>query len=478
MTGLLDQPWFWPSIIVIFGLPIVLVLLSEWRSHLVRTGSGAAPIVKLLRDYVAPVGALWVLLTQTGAWDVTGSGPKLAATVFAFLVILVLLNTLNFAVFTTAKSGTWRGRIPSIFVDLVRLLIILIAGTLLLGLVWGADVSGMFTALGVGSIVVGLALQNAVGGVISGLLLLFEQPFRIGDWIRTGDGKGRVVEVNWRAVHLDTLNGIRIIPNSQLAGQGFVNLSRAESPYCAGLEVRFATDDPPDKVIRVIREVAADLPFLAPGESASAVPLPKARYDVSIPLSNPGKEWGTVGLFRSRLWYAARRAGLHLDRDLTNEFVPPEAVGTMLAEVAPVLHLDPRRQAEVLGLIRVERYQAGERVQHPGVVPEAARVIVAGFAAMSVLLPDGSWNSVVELDRGDVIGLTCLTRQAIAATVTAERDLTVLVVPTEVLEEQVRLSPELARDFGREVDRRRDAVASAYQRAGLEPPGRTALIAY
>lgn len=479
MNGVLEQPWFLPSVLVVFGLPAVLVLLTEWHSHLVRIGSRGAGIVTLLRDYVTPVGALWLLLSQTGQWDTSQSGPKLAATVFAFLVILVLLNALNFIVFTTARSGTRRDRIPTIVVDLARLLIIVIAGSLLLGLVWDADVSGMFTALGVGSIVVGLALQNAVGGVISGMLLLFEQPFGVGDWIRIAEGKGRVLEINWRAVHLDTLNGIRVIPNSQLAGESFVNLSRAESPYCAGLEVRFATDDPPDQVIGLIRRVAADLPFLAPGDEASAVPLPKARYEVSIPLSNPGKEWSTVGLFRSRLWYAARRAGLHLDRDPSNEFVPPEAIAVMLAEAAKVLRLDPQRQAEVLGWnLRVERYQLGETVQRAGEVPDAARVIIEGSATMAVLLPDGAWHPVIELGAGDLIGLTCLTRQAIAASVTVERDLTVLVVPTELLDEQVRRSPELAHDFGREVDRRRDAVAAAYARAGLEPPTRTALIAY
>ena len=64
--------------------------------------------------------------------------------------------------------------------------------------IWGANVKGLFTALGVTSIVVGLTLQNSVGQIISGLLMLFEQPFRLGDWIETPAAKGRVVEVNWR----------------------------------------------------------------------------------------------------------------------------------------------------------------------------------------------------------------------------------------------------------------------------------------
>ena len=66
-----------------------------------------------------PVGALLILLAQVRFareepvwWQVT-------ATIFGFVVILVVLNGLNFALFVTAKQGTWRSRVPSIFVDIV-----------------------------------------------------------------------------------------------------------------------------------------------------------------------------------------------------------------------------------------------------------------------------------------------------------------------------------------------------------------------
>jgi small-conductance mechanosensitive channel len=43
----------------------------------------------------------------------------------------------------------------------------------------------LFTALGVTSVVIGLMLQNSVGQIVSGLFMLFEQPFRIDDcWTR------------------------------------------------------------------------------------------------------------------------------------------------------------------------------------------------------------------------------------------------------------------------------------------------------
>jgi small-conductance mechanosensitive channel len=65
---------------------------------------------------------------------------------------------------------------------------IIIGIGLLLSWVWGADIGGLVTAVGVNSIVIGLAVQTAVGPVIAGLLLLFAQPFRIGDWLDTTSG--------------------------------------------------------------------------------------------------------------------------------------------------------------------------------------------------------------------------------------------------------------------------------------------------
>ncbi len=49
--------------------------------------------------------------------------------------------------------------------------------------------------------------------------MLFEQPFQIGDWIETPAARGRVVEVNWRATHIDTGRGLQIMPNSVLAAR-------------------------------------------------------------------------------------------------------------------------------------------------------------------------------------------------------------------------------------------------------------------
>ena len=175
---------------LVIGLPILLIVLTELHGWLVRRGNPMAGPVAMLRNFALPAGALLVLLTQVWELDGEATWVRILATVFGFLLIVLVLAALNVVLFQQAATGTWRERMPSIFIDIVRLVLVVIGLALLFSWVWGADVAGLFAALGVTSIVLGFALQNAVGSIISGLLLLFEQPFRLGDWLDTGSEQG------------------------------------------------------------------------------------------------------------------------------------------------------------------------------------------------------------------------------------------------------------------------------------------------
>lgn len=468
MTDIWVQPWFWPAVVVVIGLPVTLLVLTEIQSSLERRGSRAARIVLLLRNYVAPVGALLLLLSQARYASVDLNWTQITGTVFGFLLILVLLNGLNYALFVTAKETSWRSKVPSIFVDIVRVILILVSLAVLFSVVWGADVGGLFTALGVGSIVIGLSLQNAVGSVVSGLLLLFEQPFKLGDWIETGGLRGRIVEVNWRAVHLKTSRGVQIIPNASLAGSSFMNLTRNDAPFEASLTVKFATDDAPDVVIDVCTRVAADLPFAAPGEPATVTPIEKAKYEVDIPIVSPGNNSATLRQFRTRLWYAARRADLHLDGDLTDNFNTSENVLAQLKAFSPALYLAESDLAVIAPQVRLERYGTGEAVERPLVVPDGMRYVISGTAALYASLESGIEVVFANLSAGDVMGLTALTRQGVSARITATSDLSVLFVPTAVLDALVTSRPRLARDIGLEIDNRLSRAKAALAAAGVE----------
>lgn len=478
MTPVWLESWFWPSLGVIVGLPLVLIVLGELHEALARRGSPAARIVKLIRNYVAPVAALLVLVALTPGTEVDASWSRIVATVLGFLVIVVLINGLNVALFVTARKGSWRDRLPSIFIDVGRFLLITIAIAVLFSWVWSADIGGLFTALGIGSIVIGLALQNAVGSVLSGLLLLFEQPFELGDHLQVGDVRGRVVEVNWRSVHIRTISGVVIVPNAELAEGSFTNLTRKGGAYSACTMVQFATEDPPEQVMRLMVAVAADLPMIVEGEQPSADAFAAGEYEVTIPVPSPSEEYGALSEYRRRLWYAARRAGLHLDRDYYVDYDTPESRRALLARFSAALYCSPEQLAPFVDRVRVERYVAGEKLQHIGEVPDGIRMIESGTALMIVEGPGGARVPVTDLTRDEIVGLTSLTRQGINAVVQAVTEVTALAVPVDVLDRIVDQRPELARDFGREIDNRRQLVGQAFVKAGLPLPQGQKSIAY
>src|ERR1700733_8849224 len=218
--------WFYWAVGVALGFPAGVVLLTELHHALLRRNSRLVRQVGLLRNFLLPLGALLLLLVEAAQIPARDGLVRILSTVFGFLVLVLLLSGLNATVFEGAPEDSWRKRLPTIFLDVTRFALIGIGLAPLLSPIWGVRVGGLFTALGVGSVVIGLMLQNSVGQVVSGLFMLFEQPFRINDWLDTGTARGRVIEVNWRAVHIHTGHGLQITPNSVLAATSFTNLSR------------------------------------------------------------------------------------------------------------------------------------------------------------------------------------------------------------------------------------------------------------
>jgi hypothetical protein len=348
--------------------------------------------------------------------------------------------------------------------------LILVSLALLFTWVWNVDVGGLFTALGVTSIVIGLALQQAAGSVVTGLLLLFEQPFQLGDWLEVDGTRGQVIEVNWRAVHVDTHAGVLIIPTASLAGSTFTNLSKISGVHTAQVEVPFSTDDAPQEVLALLRRVGGDLPDVPKGMKASALPLGGARYSVTIPVRSPAEEEETVGLFLVWLWYAARRAGLHLDGDLTDDYATPERLADSLARVASSLQLSTETAAGLVSRARLERYGSGEILQRAGALPDGMRVIISGTGRLSIPLSDGALLRIAQLGERDLLGLTAITRGVTTATAVAITDVTVVVLSTELLDELVSGNPALARQIGDALDNRGKQAKAALEAAGLAQP--------
>lgn len=465
MGDVFSSSWFYWAIGIAVGLPVGMILLTEWQHKLRRRNSFLAKPVTLLRNFMLPLAALLLLMVEASQIPAGSTSVRMVGTLVAFVVLVLLLSGINAAVFEGAPEGSWRKRVPGIFLDVARFLLIAVGVALIFAYIWGANVKGLFTALGITSIVVGLTLQNSVGQIISGLLMLFEQPFKIGDWLDTPAAKGRVAEVNWRAVHLETGTGLQITPNSVLAGASFTNLSRPPGKHTITVTTVFALGDAPDEVCAMLVRVASELPQCHPDRSPTAVPLGAKEYQTKIPLRSPADDGKAKATFLRWVWYSSRRAGLHLD-EADDDFSNPERVAAAIrAVVAPRLHLDREDQQQLLPYASVERFGAGELVQRSGEVPTGMMFIVAGELQLTATGEDGEEIIVGTLDAGAFVGQSTLTRQPVIGSSYAVDEVTVVAVGRDQIERIVHENPLLLQEFGRAIEQRRAFVLRAVARA-------------
>ena len=90
------------------------------------------------------------------------------------------------------------------------------------------DITGFIAGLGVAGFTIGFALQDIAKNFISGLLLLYRQPFMIGDYVKVSDYSGEVKEINIRDTVVTTINGETvIIPNKDVFENPIINFSHA-----------------------------------------------------------------------------------------------------------------------------------------------------------------------------------------------------------------------------------------------------------
>jgi small-conductance mechanosensitive channel len=456
--------WFYWAVGVAVGLPIGLIVLTEWHHALVRRQSYLARPVALLRHFLLPLGALLLLLIEAAQVPFQNTSVRILATVFAFVVLVLLLSGLNATLFQAAPEGSWRKRVPAIFLDVARFVLIGVGLAVIFSYIWGARIGGLFAALGVTSVVIGLLLQNSVGQIVSGLFMLLEQPFRIGDWLDTAAAHGRVVEVNWRAVHIETGHGLQITPNSVLAGTSFTNLSRPAGAHKLAITTTFSAADPPDRVCAVLSRTADALAQRKAGVAPKSVALGGAEYRTTIGLRSPADDGAAQATFLRWIWYAARRERLHLD-GATDDFSTTARVEKALRTVvAPALRLSLTDQQSLVPHARIVRYGADEVLEYAGEVPTVMTFIIEGSVQLTATAEDGSVIPATTLGEGSFLGLTALTRQPNLAGAYALQEVTALQIDREHLEQLVMHKPLLLQDLGRIIDERRGEVSRAGRR--------------
>ncbi|MBX9470072.1 MAG: mechanosensitive ion channel family protein [Rhizobium sp.] len=123
----------------------------------------------------------------------------------------------------------------------------------------GIDLSSLALVAGALSLGIGFGLQNIVSNFVSGLILLVERPFKVGDFVITGVNEGIVKRISVRATEIETFRRQSIIvPNSELINAPLGNWTHRNRVQRSEVPVSVAYDSDPQEVIDLLLEIVTE----------------------------------------------------------------------------------------------------------------------------------------------------------------------------------------------------------------------------
>src|SRR5246500_3262352 len=171
-----------------------------------------------------------------------------AAILLSTALVVALVNRYVWDLYYEKKRQT---TIPHFLREVVGAIIFLIV--LLLVLSYGyhaeAQLKGLLAGSGVVAIVVGFAGQNLFSGIIGGIAIQINRPYKVGDWLQVGERFAEVMEINWRSTRLRTNDNIYLdIPNNEMVGHQIVNLHYPTELHAMRIRVGVEYKNPPNLV--------------------------------------------------------------------------------------------------------------------------------------------------------------------------------------------------------------------------------------
>jgi potassium-dependent mechanosensitive channel len=226
--------------------------------------AGAALYVAAIWDLVESPGQAWSRLVgagfQVGDWEMT-VGRLLTAVLavyLAFAASWTLRALLDQAFFE--RRNLERGIKDSISTLLHY--VVLVIGFFAALSIFGFDMTNLALVAGALSVGIGFGLQNVVNNFVSGLILLFERPVRVGDVVVVGDVWGTVEKIGLRSTVILTFNGSEmIVPNADLISEKVTNWTLTTPSVRLVMPIGVAYGNDPARVIEVLAEVAGEHPL-------------------------------------------------------------------------------------------------------------------------------------------------------------------------------------------------------------------------
>jgi small-conductance mechanosensitive channel/CRP-like cAMP-binding protein len=474
--------------IAILGTSMVLAVFSRPQRRHIRTAVvmyGLALFLMVLSAIPASLG--WESATKTlhamGLLLVGFAVVKLSS-IIIFDVILCL----------TPLSP------PQVVRDLIVLAGYMGAGVWLLSRI-GVTLSSLVATSAVVTGVIVFSLQDSLSNILGGLVLQIDESFTVGDWVKIEQTSGKVKEITWRHVAIETRNwDTVIIPNSVLIkSQVLIQGQRSGQPVQERRWVWFNVDFrvPPTEVIHVVTDALVNEPV----EGSAVDPPPNVilmefkesycSYAARYWLTDLAKDDPTDSLVRTRIYFALQRAGIPLSVPAMTAFVETrdqereklhhereisERLSALdLAKVELFREMNEQERTTLAEHMRYAPFMKGELMTRQGAEAHWLYIITKGSGEVIVSTDAGVHKSVAILHAGDFFGeMSLLTGEPRSASLKALEDSECYRLDRKAFDDILRGRPEIAHYLSQLLARRKVEIEAV--RHDLDAEARAAML--
>jgi small-conductance mechanosensitive channel/CRP-like cAMP-binding protein len=347
---------------------------------------------------------------------------------------------------------------------------------------FGVNFEGIVTTSAVMTGVIVFSLQDSLSNILGGLVLQIDESFQVGDWVTIDQTRGRVKEITWRHVAIETRNwDTVIIPNSVLIkSQVLIQGQRAGQPLQERRWVYFNVDFrvPPTDVFRVVTEALS----WEPVEGAASEPPPNVvlmdfkesycSYAVRYWLTDLAKDDPTDSLVRSRVYFALQRAGIPLSVPALTAFVESKdeerarlhhereiaqrLSALDLAKVELFREMNDEERRKLAERLSPAQFMKGELMTRQGATAHWLYILTKGSAEVFISTDKGVRKNVSILRAGDFFGeMSLLTGEPRSATLKALEDSECYRLDRKAFDDILHGRPEIAHYLSQILARRK-----------------------
>lgn len=463
------------GIVLMVAFPLLTIALGEIGQYLRRREHPVGPFVRNIQRWVLPPLVILLIMGQILGLPESLPAVVIVETVLGIAVIYTSLSLIKVVLTPEDKQYSWQFSVPNLLFHVIRTSIVLGIAAYVLTDVWKIDLTKVVGALGVGSLVFALALQETLSNLVSGFLLLADSPFKKGDWLKIDDLDAQVIDINWRSTRLQTIDGnLLIIPNGSLGNERIFNYSLPNPKREVSIEVSFSNDDPPNRVKQVLRQTILETPGVIQSEQPSLETQSfnnncSIKYCVSFMVKDYASGLTVANDFKTRLYYAAQRHGLTMPLPIQHNYTASLAdikqentqqeVLQYLQSLTYFMSLEPEIISRLSQDAIVKYYGTGEKVFQEGDFVGGFYIIQSGSISLHVKDQQGKDQKIGDLSSGDFFGESVLLAgQSSLVSASAIDDLKAIVLDPDTVANLLPENPRFAKQINELIEERRKTI--------------------